>query len=146
MSNLFYFMAKFTEIFSHTWYYFYILQHGLNEFRGKWHNSYLFAVFISQSHSVHLCTHACKWLCACLLLENCCGLFHTVSEREWELELHCNSNFEEEWIPVPEANFEEMKSCFAQQVVVYVEAYHAFHRTACSHNLNWTFGDFLGVF
>lgn len=85
-------------------------------------------------------------LYACLLLENCCGLFHIVSEGEWELKLHCNSNFKEEWIPVPEANFEEMKSCFAKQVVVYMEAYHAFLKTAYSHNLNWTFEIFLVIF
>lgn len=64
-----------------------------------------------------MCTHACTRLYACLLLENCCGFFHTVSEGEWGLKLHCNSSFEEEWIPLPEANFEEMKSCFAKQVV-----------------------------
>lgn len=91
-------------------------------------------------------THACTILYACLLLENCCGLFHTVSEGKWGLKLHCNSSFEEEWIPLPEANFEEMKSCFAKQVVVYMEAYHAFHRTAYSHNLNWTSKIFLVFF
>lgn len=44
---------------------------------------------------------------------------------------------------MPEANFEEMKSCFAKQVAVYMEAYHAFHKTVYSHNLNWTFEIFL---
>lgn len=82
----------------------------------------------------------------CLLLENCCGLFHAVSEGEWKLKLDCNSSLEEEWIPLPEANFEEMKRCFAKQVVLYTEAYYAFHRTANSHNLNWTFEIFLVLF
>lgn len=57
-------------------------------------------------------------LYVCLLLENCCGLFHTVSEGEWKLKLDCSSSFGEEWIPLPEANFEEKKRCFAKQVVV----------------------------
>lgn len=85
-------------------------------------------------------------LYVCLLLEKCRGLFHAVSEGEWKLKLDCNSNFEEEWIPPPEANFEEMKHYFAKQVVLYTEAYYAFHRTANSHNLNWTSEISLVVF
>lgn len=113
------------------------------EFKRDINNCYFFFVFIYQNSCVYLCTHACTILYACLLLEHCCGLFHTVSEGEWKLKLHCNSNLEEEWIPVPEANFEEMKSCFAKQVAVYTEAYNALHRTTHSHNLNWTFQIFL---
>lgn len=67
---------------------------------------------------------------------NLCGLYYIVSEGEWKLKLDCNSSFEEEWIPLPEANFEEMKLCLAKQAVVSTEAYYAFHRAVNSHNLN----------
>lgn len=70
-------------------------------------------------------------LYVCLLLENCCRLFHTVSDGEWKMKLDCNSSVEGQRIPLPEANFEEVK-----QVLVSTKAYYTFHRTTNSHNLN----------
>lgn len=83
------------------------------------------------SANIYLCIHVYIILYVCLLLENCFRLFCTVSEGEWKMKLDCNSSVDEEWIPLPEANFEE-----AKQVVVFTKAYYTFHRTANSHNLN----------